>query len=92
MVRLGIGMYGISSNDYEQMNLQHVSTLKTNISQIKNVAANETVGYSRKGIVKKNSRIATVPIGYADGYNRKLGNEKTADRYNLSQFKNFKLY
>ena len=74
MIRLGIGMYGISSNDYEQMNLQHVSTLKTNISQIKNVAANETVGYSRKGLVKKNSRIATVPIGYADGYNRKLGN------------------
>ena len=74
MVRLGIGMYGISSNDYEQMNLQHVSTLKTNISQIKNVATNETVGYSRKGIVKRNSRIATVPIGYADGYNRKLGN------------------
>jgi alanine racemase len=74
MIRLGIGMYGISSNDFEQMNLQHVSTLKTNISQIKNLDASETVGYSRKGILKKNSHIATVPIGYADGYNRRLGN------------------
>ena len=74
MVRLGIGMYGISANEYEQMNLQNVSTLKTIVSQIKTVPPSETVGYSRKGVLTKNSRIATVPIGYADGYNRKLGN------------------
>jgi Alr-MurF fusion protein len=74
MVRLGIGMYGISANEYEQMNLQNVSTLKTIVSQIKLVSPPDTVGYSRKGILTKPSRIATVPIGYADGYNRKLGN------------------
>lgn len=74
MVRLGIGMYGISSNEYEQMNLQNVSTLKTIVSQIKTVSPPDTVGYSRKGIISKPTRVATVPIGYADGYNRKLGN------------------
>ncbi|MBL0047555.1 MAG: bifunctional UDP-N-acetylmuramoyl-tripeptide:D-alanyl-D-alanine ligase/alanine racemase [Bacteroidetes bacterium] len=74
MVRLGIGMYGISANDYEQMNLQNVSTLKTIVSQIKLVSPPDTVGYSRKGVLSKPTRIATVPIGYADGYNRKLGN------------------
>ncbi len=74
MVRLGIGMYGISANEYEQMNLQNVSTLKTIVSQIKLVSPPDTVGYSRKGILTKPTRIATVPIGYADGYNRKLGN------------------
>ena len=74
MVRLGIGMYGISGNEYEQMNLQNVSTLKTIVSQIKVVSPPDTVGYSRKGVVNKPTRVATVPIGYADGYNRKLGN------------------
>lgn len=74
MVRLGIGMYGISSNEYEQMNLQNVSTLRTIVSQIKLVSPPDTVGYSRKGVLKGPTRIATVPIGYADGYNRKLGN------------------
>jgi alanine racemase len=67
-------MYGISANDYEQMNLQNVSTLKTIVSQIKLVSPPDTVGYSRKGVLTKPTRIATVPIGYADGYNRKLGN------------------
>ncbi len=74
MVRLGIGMYGISSNEYEQMNLQNVSTLRTIVSQVKLVSPPDTVGYSRKGVITKPTRIATVPIGYADGYNRKLGN------------------
>ncbi len=74
MVRLGIGMYGISANEYEQMNLQNVSTLKTIISQIKIVSPPDTIGYNRKGTISKATRIATVPIGYADGYNRKLGN------------------
>ncbi|MES2837423.1 MAG: bifunctional UDP-N-acetylmuramoyl-tripeptide:D-alanyl-D-alanine ligase/alanine racemase [Bacteroidota bacterium] len=74
MVRLGIGMYGVASRDYEQVNLQNVATLKTIISQIKNLNKGESVGYSRRGVLARNSRIATIPIGYADGYNRKLGN------------------
>jgi alanine racemase len=74
MVRLGIGMYGISSNEYEQMNLQNVSSLKTIVSQIKTVSPPDTIGYNRKGLILKPTRVATVPIGYADGYNRKLGN------------------
>lgn len=51
-----------------------MSTLKTTILQIHNVAASETVGYSRKGTLDRDSRIAAIPIGYADGLNRKLGN------------------
>jgi Alr-MurF fusion protein len=74
MVRLGIGLYGIGINAAEQAQLQNVSTLKTSISQIKNIPANETIGYSRKGLTTRDSKIATVPIGYADGLSRKLGN------------------
>jgi len=74
MVRLGIGLYGISFFDEEQLHLQNVSSLKTTISQIKNVAKGETVGYGRKWKAAKNSTIAIVPIGYADGLNRNLGN------------------
>lgn len=74
MVRLGIGLYGIGSSDAEQIRLQNVSMLKTIISQIKNIPANETIGYSRKGVAKTNMTIATVPIGYADGLSRKLSN------------------
>ncbi len=76
MVRLGIGMYGIGANKMEQSQLQNVSTLKTSISQIKNITANETIGYSRKGIAVRDMQIATVPIGYADGLSRKLSNGK----------------
>lgn len=76
MVRLGIGLYGIASIGYEQKDLQNVGTLKTVISQIKNIPENETVGYGRKWIAKANSKIAIIPIGYADGLNRKLGNGK----------------
>ncbi|MEO8148876.1 MAG: bifunctional UDP-N-acetylmuramoyl-tripeptide:D-alanyl-D-alanine ligase/alanine racemase [Bacteroidia bacterium] len=75
MVRLGIGLHGIGSTDAENKMLQHVATLKTTISQIKNIAAGETIGYSRKGIAKNDIRIATVAIGYADGLNRKLSND-----------------
>jgi Alr-MurF fusion protein len=57
-----------------QQQLKNVSTLKTNIAQIKKVKAGESVGYSRKGIAEKDSVIATVRIGYADGYPRSLGN------------------
>ncbi len=74
MVRLGIGLYGIDSSPEMQQKLKNVTTLKTTISQIKKVKAGETVGYSRKGIVIKDSVIATVRIGYADGYPRALSN------------------
>lgn len=74
MVRLGIGLYGIDSNKKMQKNLKNVSTLSTTISQIKKLKAGETVGYGRMGKLKKDSQIATVRIGYADGYSRKLGN------------------
>lgn len=72
MVRLGIGLYGISTQNQER--LLQVSTLKTTISQIKKIPAFETIGYSRKGILKHDSVIATIPVGYADGLSRKLGN------------------
>ncbi len=72
MVRLGIGHYGISA--LNGVNLKQVCSLKTIILQIKNVRAGDTVGYSRKGIVNRDMRIAVLPIGYADGFDRKLGN------------------
>lgn len=74
MVRLGIGLYGVDSAATHLLNLKEVATLKTTIAQIKNIKAGETVGYSRKGVVKKDSTIATIRIGYADGYRRSLGN------------------
>lgn len=74
MVRLGIGLYGIDNNIEMQKELKNVSTLVTTISQIKKIKAGETVGYGRMGKVKKDSVIATVRIGYADGYSRRLGN------------------
>ena len=76
MVRLGIGLYGIDPAEKLQKQLQVVGTLKTVISQIREVKSHETVGYSRKGIVQRDSQIAVVAIGYADGLNRKLGNGK----------------
>ena len=72
MVRLGIGMYGISA--LQSTNLRNVSTLRTMILQIKTLKAGESVGYSRKGLLHRDSRIATLPIGYADGVDRHLGN------------------
>jgi alanine racemase len=74
MVRLGIGLYGIESNEAERTNLQHVATLKTSISQIKELKKGDTVGYGRSGVMPKDGKIATVKIGYADGYPRALGN------------------
>ena len=72
MVRLGIGLYGVSAT--KQDLLMNVSSLKTTISQIKWVEKGQTVGYSRKGKLNKKSRIGIIPIGYADGFNRKLSN------------------
>ena len=70
MVRLGLGLYGINISG----GLKNVTTLKTTILQIKELPAGETVGYNRKGLLTVPSRIAVIPIGYADGLNRKLGN------------------
>ncbi len=79
MVRLGIGLYGVEPLSEKlrvksEGPLQPVSTLKTTILQIRRVAKDETVGYSRKGVLKRDSRIAAIPIGYADGLDRHLGN------------------
>ena len=82
MVRLGIGMYGVGINPSEQNKLQNVGALKTRISQIKKVGKGQTVGYSRKGKIKKNSLIATIPIGYADGFKRQLGNGNISVKVN----------
>jgi len=74
MVRLGIGLYGIDSNIKMQPHLKNVSTLTTTISQIKKIKKGESVGYGRMGKVTRDSVIAVVRIGYADGYSRRLGN------------------
>jgi alanine racemase len=74
MVRLGIGLYGVDSAASGKLDLQPVATLKSTIAQIRHLKAGETVGYNRKGVIEKNSVIATVSIGYADGFTRKLGN------------------
>ena len=72
MCRLGIGLYGVDPRDNHI--LHTVSTLKTTILQMRHVPAGETVGYSRKGKIERDSVIAAIPIGYADGLNRHLGN------------------
>ena len=74
MVRLGISMYGISGNLSEKKSIENVLTLKTYVSQVKNVSKGETVGYGRLGQFEENGKIATLAIGYADGCNRALGN------------------
>ena len=74
MVRLGIGLYGIGFNDEEQRFLRNVSTLRSVISQIKKVKAGDTIGYNRKGLAITDRVIAIIPIGYADGFSRRLGN------------------
>ncbi len=72
MVRLGIGLYGVDM-DHTRSTIEKVSTLKTTVTQLKELPQTETVGYDRKGVLTRDSRIATVKIGYADGYNRKFG-------------------
>ena len=74
MVRLGIGMYGVDAAKIKSLELQPVATLKSTIAQIKHLKKGESVSYNRKGVVKKDSVIATIRIGYADGYSRMLGN------------------
>jgi alanine racemase len=74
MVRLGIGLYGIDSSGEHQSELQPVATLRSTIAQIKRVSKGETVSYNRKGVVSRDTTIATIRLGYADGYPRRLGN------------------
>ncbi len=74
MVRPGIGLYGINPSPTTTHTLRPVASLKTIISQIKHVAAGETIGYGRKGVAEKDLTIATLAIGYADGFSRAFGN------------------
>ena len=76
MVRLGIGLYGVEVTGKYGTSLRSISTLKTTISQIKELPAGETVGYSRKGMLKDGGKIGTLSIGYADGYDRRFSNGK----------------
>jgi alanine racemase len=76
MVRLGIGVYGVSASGEEQRHLQQVSRLKTVISQIREVPAGDSIGYSRKFIAPEKMKIATIPVGYADGLRRSMSNGK----------------
>lgn len=72
MVRLGIGLYGVSASGIN--GLRTVSTLKTTILQIQHVPAGDSIGYSRRSYVERDSRIAIIPIGYADGLDRHFSN------------------
>ncbi|MBX3256278.1 MAG: bifunctional UDP-N-acetylmuramoyl-tripeptide:D-alanyl-D-alanine ligase/alanine racemase [Chitinophagaceae bacterium] len=74
MVRLGIGLYGVNTPGSLKLDLREAATLKTTIAQIKKVPPGDTVGYSRKGAIAKESVIATIRIGYADGYRRAFSN------------------
>ena len=76
MVRLGIGLYGVEVTGKHDHSLKAVSTLKTTISQVKTLAAGATVGYSRKGSLPEGGRIATLALGYADGYDRRFSQGK----------------
>lgn len=79
MVRLGIGLYGIRTiNDGSQDDLRPVSSLYTTIISLKHWPAGTTIGYNRRGLLERNSVVATVPIGYADGLNRHLGYGNTS--------------
>ncbi len=74
MVRLGIGLYGFDAALANNKGLQTVAVLKTTVTQVKNLNPYETVGYGRLGAMLNGGKIATVKIGYADGYSRKFGN------------------
>jgi len=76
MVRLGIGLYGVDYSNSLGKKIKNISRLKTTIAQIKQLKTGESVGYSRKGILTRDSKIGTVCIGYADGISRALGNGK----------------
>ena len=75
MVRLGIGLYGVSNDPLEQKYLENVGTLKSIISQIRVIPSGDSVGYGRRFMAEKETKIATIPIGYADGISRLWGNQ-----------------
>ncbi|TDW49917.1 UDP-N-acetylmuramoyl-tripeptide--D-alanyl-D-alanine ligase [Flavobacterium sp. 270] len=75
MVRLGIGLYGVSNDSAEQKYLENVGTLKSIISQVRTIPAGDSVGYGRRFMAEKETKIATIPIGYADGISRLWGNQ-----------------
>ena len=75
MVRLGIGLYGFSNDPSEQKYLENVGTLKSIISQVRTIPAGDSVGYGRRFMAEKETKIATIPIGYADGVSRLWGNQ-----------------
>ena len=74
MVRLGIGLYGIDPTGKIQDHLEAVHKLTSSISQLREVSKHDFVGYGSETRVMQDTKLATVPIGYADGFNRKLGN------------------
>jgi len=74
MVRLGLGLYGIDSSGVLQQQLHQIGTLQTTIAQIREVSKGETVSYGRNAVLSAPKRIATISIGYADGYPRAMGN------------------
>lgn len=74
MVRLGIGLYGAAPDEEARNVLHNAAVLKTTISQVKKISKGDSIGYNRGAFAEKESVIATVPIGYADGYSRRLGN------------------
>ena len=74
MCRLGIGLYGVEPYSSDHSLLKCVSTLKTTILQLRHVKAGDSIGYSRRTVLDRDSLIGAIPIGYADGLNRRLGN------------------
>lgn len=74
MVRLGIGLYGVGTDEKMQSCLETVSTLKTVISQVRTIPAGDAVGYGRRFVAQRPTRVGVIGIGYADGLNRHLGN------------------
>jgi Alr-MurF fusion protein len=73
---LGIGLYGIEIDHKELLDLDAVATLRSTIAQLKHVKAGESISYNRRGVVQRDSLIATIRVGYADGYSRQFGNGK----------------
>jgi Alr-MurF fusion protein len=74
MVRLGLGLYGVDSSMVLQNKLKQISTLKTSIAQVRHVRASDSIGYGHHTFAANDMRIATICIGYADGYPRTMGN------------------
>jgi alanine racemase len=73
MVRVGIGLYGIGANSAETAHLMPVACLRTVVAQVKDIPAGESIGYGRGALDERPRRIAILPIGYADGFPRRLG-------------------